>query len=49
MREFDILQKSSTSLFEVMTPVSSENILGYDNTCHVGGRLIYVYIKEQGP
>jgi hypothetical protein len=48
MREFDILQKSSTFLFEIMTPVSSENILGFDNTCLVGGILFMYILKSKG-
>jgi hypothetical protein len=46
---FDILQKSSNFLAEIMTLVSSANIMGFAKVFFVGGRsLMYITKSKQG-
>jgi hypothetical protein len=43
-------EESSNFLLEIMTLVSSANIMGSDEIFIVGGRsFIYIYIEKQGP
>jgi hypothetical protein len=45
---FDILQKSSNFLIEIMTLVSSANIMGFAKVFIVGGRSFMYIMKSKG-
>jgi hypothetical protein len=46
---FDVIQKSSNFLLEIITLVSSSNIMGSDKVFIVGGRLFIYIMKSKGP
>jgi hypothetical protein len=46
---FDTLQKSSNFLQEIMTLVSSANIMGFAKVFIVGGRSFIYIMKRKGP
>jgi hypothetical protein len=46
---FDILQKSSNFLLEIMTLVSSANIIGFSKVFIVGGRSFMCIMKSKSP
>jgi hypothetical protein len=46
---FDSMQKSSKILLEIMTLVSSANIMGIDEVFSVGGRSFIWTMKSKGP
>jgi hypothetical protein len=46
---FDIIQKSSKFLLEIMTLVSSANIMGSDKVFIVGGRSFMYIMKSKSP
>jgi hypothetical protein len=45
---FDIVEKSSNFLLEIIMLMSSANKMGCDNMFIVGGRS-FIYIKSKGP
>jgi hypothetical protein len=46
---FDILQKSSNFLLEIITLVLSANIMGFAKVFIVGGRSFMYIMKSKGP
>jgi hypothetical protein len=46
---FDVAQKSSTFLLEILTLVSSANIMGSVKVFIVGGRSFMYIMKSKGP
>jgi hypothetical protein len=46
---FDVAYKSSKLLLEMMTLVSSANVMDSDKVFIVGRKVIYAYYEKQGP